>query len=126
MIIKKLQKIPFDFVIEQLYSRHPRVKPMFGAHGVYVDNKIVCILRKKESHPDDNGIWIASPLENHESLRKLIPVLRKIEMFAQNASDWLLIPAQDNDFETYANVFCGLVLQGDLRIGKISKAKFLS
>ena len=108
--MKAPQKIPFDFVIEQLYSRHPQVKPMFGAHGVYVDNKIVCILRDKESYPNDNGIWIASPRANHENLIKLIPGLRKIEMFAQNASDWLLIPAEDQDFETYANVFCGLVL----------------
>lgn len=123
--MKVTQKIAFDFVIEQLYSRHPQVKPMFGAHGLYVDNKIICILRDKESYPNDNGIWIASPSENHESLKRLIPVLRKIEMFGQNASDWMLIPADDDDFETYANTFCGLVLQGDLRIGKFSKAKFL-
>lgn len=123
--MKVPQKIAFDFVIEQLYSRHPQVKPMFGAHGVYVDMKIICILRDKESYPNDNGIWIASPSDNHESLKKLIPVLRKIEMFGQNASDWMLIPADEDDFETYANIFCGLVLQGDFRIGKLSKAKFL-
>lgn len=123
--MKAPQKIAFDFVIEQLYSRHPQVKPMFGAHGVYIDNKIICILRKRESYPNDNGIWIASPSENHESLKTLIPVLRKIEMFDENASDWLLIPFDDEEFETYANTFCSLVLHGDLRIGKVSKAKFL-
>ena len=119
------QKIAFDFVIEQLYSRHPQVKPMFGSHGMYIDNKIICILRERDSYPNDNGIWIASPSENHESLKELIPVLRKIEMFGENAGDWLLIPAEDDDFETYANTFCRLVLQGDPRIGKVSKAKFL-
>lgn len=119
------QKIAFDFVIEELYSRHPQVKPIFGAHGVYIGNKIVCILREKDSYPNDNGIWIASPSENHESLKELIPVLRKIEMFGDSAGDWLLIPSVDEDFETFANAFCSLVLQGDLRIGKISKAKFL-
>jgi hypothetical protein len=46
-------------------------------------------------------------------------------VFGENASDWLLIPAGDEDFETYVNTFCSLVLQGDLRIGKVSKAKFL-
>ena len=124
--MKAPQKIAFDFVIEQLYSRHPQVKPIFGAHGVYIGNKIICILREKESYPNDNGIWIASPTENHESLKELIPALRKIEMFGANAGDWLLIPSENEDFETYANAFCGLVLQGDLRIGKVSKAKFLT
>lgn len=119
------QKIAFDFVIENLYSRHPQVKPMFGAHGVYVDNKIICILREKDSSSKDNGVWIASHAEHHASLKTLIPVLRKIEMFGENAGDWLLIPAEDEDFESHVNTFCNLVLQGELRIGKISKAKFL-
>ena len=79
--MKIQQKIAFNFVIEQLYSRHPQVKPMFGAHGVYADNKIICILREKDSYLDDNGIWIASHSEHHESLKKLIPILRKIQMF---------------------------------------------
>jgi hypothetical protein len=47
-------------------------------------------------------------------------------MFGEHAGDWLLIPSENEDFETYANVFCGMVLQGNLRIGKVSKAKFLT
>ena len=124
--MKTPPNIAFEFVIEQLHSRHPQVKPMFGAHGVYIGNKIICILRDRTSYPSDNGIWIASPSENHENLKELISVLRRIEMFGEHAGDWLLIPSENEDFETYVNVFCSLVLQGDPRIGKISKAKFLS
>lgn len=124
--MKVTQKIAYDFVVEALYSRQPRIKPMFGAHGLYIDNKIICILRNKESYPRDNGLWIASPAENHANLKETIPGMRKIEMFGDHAGDWLLIPDDDEDFEARANRFCELVLLGDPRIGKVSKAKFLS
>lgn len=123
--MKLAKNIAYNFVIEQLFSKHPLVKPMFGAHGVYIENKIICILRNKETYLQDNGIWIASPAQYHESLKTLIPVLRRIEMFGESSGDWLLIPAENDNFESYANTFCGLILLGDPRIGKISKAKFL-
>lgn len=45
----KIQKsIPFNFVIENLFVLNPIVKAMFGAYAIYVDNKIVLILRDKK------------------------------------------------------------------------------
>ena len=117
--------IAFPFILEQLYAKNPITKPMFGAHGVYVGNKIICILRSKETFTNNNGIWVASLAEYHDSLKETIPVLRRIEMFDDNAGDWLIIPVDKDDFETHANTFVDLVLHGDPRIGKVSKAKFL-
>ncbi len=49
--VNKLKKsIPFDFVIEELSSIGPTVKAFFGAHGIYRDEVILFILRKKEEH----------------------------------------------------------------------------
>ena len=46
------KKPAFDFVISELESSKiwPRVivKPMFGSHALYIDNRIMVIMRKKE------------------------------------------------------------------------------
>ena len=56
----KKKKVAFDFVLEELYSLEPTVKPMFGSHAVYVKDKIVLILRCRESYQYDNGVWLAT------------------------------------------------------------------
>ncbi len=45
MKIKK--QIPFGFVLGELARRTLTVKPMFGAYGVYFENKILFILRDR-------------------------------------------------------------------------------
>jgi hypothetical protein len=88
------KKIPFDFLIEELSSINPLVKAFFGAHGVYRGEVILFILRKKEEHTDDNGIWVATYKEHHDSLKKEIPDLRNINLLGgdTNWSDALAGP----------------------------------
>src|ERR1700722_16211148 len=37
--------IPFDFVIAEIEELGPFTRPMFGCHAVYVDDKIIFLLR---------------------------------------------------------------------------------
>lgn len=120
---KKKKTIPFDFVIEALDELDPYLKPMFGAHGVYVDNKIVFILRDRPTSPADNGIWLATTGEHHKSLQKNFPSMRSIEMFGPGPTGWQVLPADAEDFEEAAFKACELVIKNDPRIGKIPKAK---
>ena len=118
---KKAKSIPFDFVIENLYALDPVVKPMFGAHGVYVGNKIVLILRDKDD--SDSGIWLATTVEHHVSLQKDFPNMRSIQVFGSGVSAWQVLCKEDVDFEEKVNLACELILKGDPRIGKIPKPK---
>ena len=122
--MKKPASIPFDFVLEQLFSVDPRVKPMFGCHAIYVGPKIVMILRdKKGSHEDDNGIWISTKTEHHASLKKIFPAMRSINVLGNGATNWQIIPADTDDFEESAIKICDLILKNDPRIGNIPKAR---
>ena len=118
---KKKKTIPFDFVIENLFSANPIVKPMFGAYAVYVGNKVVLILRDKND--SDSGIWLATSVEHHDSLRNDFPTMRSIEIFGGGVSSWQVIHKDDDDFESNVNTICDMILRGDIRIGRIPKPK---
>jgi len=119
----KAKKIPFEFVLEELDRLHPRVKPMFGCYAVYVGEKMVLILRNRQDHSDDNGVWLAIPKEHHPSLKKEFPCLRSIRLLGTAETVWQNIPVDADDFEELVLKTCGLILKGDLRIGKVPKQK---
>ncbi len=118
-------KCAFDFVLDYLYPLEVNVKPMFGCHAVYVGRKVMFITRKKPSHEDSNGIWIATSHEHHESLKKEFPSLESVHVLneGKGESGWRLLHENANDFETSAIRLCELIKAGDERIGKIPKPK---
>ncbi|MFL5764031.1 MAG: hypothetical protein ACJ77K_08830 [Bacteroidia bacterium] len=118
---KDKKAIPFDFAIENLFSLDPFVRPMFGAHAIYIGPKIVLILRNKNDI--DSGVWMATVPEHHASLKKLFPNMRNIDLFGGKISSWQLLPMEANDFETSVNKVCELIIKNDKRIGKVPKEK---
>ena len=122
--MKKSNPIPFDFVLEQLFSIDPRIKPMFGCHAIYVGDKIMMILRNKPGvHEDDNGIWISTKADHHVTLRKIFPAMRSIQVLGNGATNWQILPVDSDDFEESAIKVCDLILKGDPRIGNVPKAR---
>lgn len=121
--MKKKTSIPFEFVLEQLYSVNVEIRPMFGCFGVYVHNKIVLMLRKKTSSVRDNGVWLATDKEYHDSLKQIFPSMRTISVFGGKESNWQNLPADANDFEEMVMRACELILRGDNRIGRETKRK---
>ncbi len=120
---KSKKIIPFDFVLEELASLEPYTKPMFGAYAVYVDQKIIFILRDRPSSPEDNGVWIATTEIHHKSLKKDFPIMRSIAVFGPGVTGWQVLPADSDDFEDSVIKACGLIAKEDLRIGKIPKTR---
>lgn len=122
--MKKPVQIPYQFVLDELDSLNPRTNPMFGCFGVYVGEKMVLALRCKDSHTADNGVWIATKGEHHESLKKILPAMRSIFVLGGgNQTNWQIIPEQADDFEELVMKICALIKKGDERIGNIPKAK---
>jgi hypothetical protein len=120
---KPPKKLPFDFVLAELEELGPVTRPMFGCHAVYVDDKIVFILRDTGDRIDD-GVWVATTREHHEALRRDLPSLRSITVLAGGGvTGWQLLPAESDDFEESALLACELVRKRDARIGKIPGAR---
>lgn len=115
--------IPFPFVLDELAGQVIDTKPMFGAFAVYVDGKIVFILRERESSPRDNGVWLATTAEHHTSLQQEFPSMRSIEVFGPGPTGWQILPVDAEDFEDSVIRACELVRQRDARIGKVPAAK---
>lgn len=118
------RNIPFDFILEELGDLITHVKPMFGCHAFYQDNKLLLIVRQKDSYINDNGVWVAMPVEEIESLRKEISILRNLELFnSDKPTTWQNIPESDPAFEDSVFKIIELIKNADPRIGKIPKSK---
>jgi len=119
-----VNRIPFEFLLEELESLAPWTRPMFGCHAVYVEERIVFILRDKKSPRCDDGVWIATTREHHASLRREFPSLRSVQVLAGGAeTGWQVLPAEADDFEDSVLRACALVRAGDPRIGKIPASR---
>jgi hypothetical protein len=120
---KRPKPVPYDFVLDRIANLSPVTRPMFGCIAVYIEDKIVLILRDKPKSPCDNGVWLATTAEHHESLRREFPLMRSIRLFGKKPSQWQVLPVDDPDFETAAMRACKLILARDPRIGKVPKAR---
>lgn len=92
---------------------------MFGCLALYVGEKIVVVLRDKPTNASDNGVWLATTPEHHNTLRRDFPNMRSIKLLGKKVTGWQVLPADSPDFEESALHACELILGGDLRIGKV-------
>jgi hypothetical protein len=120
---KRRTIVPHEFVLDALSSASPTTRPMFGCLAVYVDDKIVLVLRDKESAPEDNGVWLATTKEHHASLRGDFPSMRSIGVLGQKVTGWQVLSAGSPDFEEAALKACEMILARDPRIGKVPKRR---
>jgi hypothetical protein len=117
--VRQRKAIAHKFVLDALAALSPFTRPMFGCVAIYVQEKIVLILRDKPTYPGDNGVWLATTAEHHESLRDEFPHMRSIGLLGKKITGWQVLPSDSLDFEEAALRACELVLAGDMRIGKI-------
>ena len=123
---KAKQKPPHPFVLEALAPLEPEVRRMFSGFAVYVDDRLVCMLREHDKSPRDNGIWLvlseATSPEDPE-LRREFPSLRSIHLLGNKIRHWLLIPSDSPHFEVEALHACDLLLHHDQRLGRIPESR---
>jgi len=121
--VKQRKPIPHEFVLEAIAALSYETRSMFGCLAVYVGDKIVLILRDKRNKTADNGVWLATTEEHHQSLRREFPSMRSIGLLGKKVTGWQVLPADAQDFEEAALRACELVLAGDPRIGKVPGAR---
>ena len=120
---KPRKPIPHAFVLDAIAPLSPETRPMFGCLAVYVQSKIVLILRDKRDQKGDNGVWLATTKEHHQSLRREFPNMRSIQVLGKKVTGWQVLPAEARDFEEAALRACELILAGDPRIGKVPEGR---
>jgi hypothetical protein len=121
--VQRRKTVPHEFVLDGIAALSPATRPMFGCLAVYVADKIVLILRDKRDSTADNGVWIATTEEHHESLRHEFPNMRSIQAFGPRVTGWQVLPVDAPDFEEAAMRACELVVARDPRIGKAPGAR---
>jgi hypothetical protein len=117
--VKQRKPVPHEFVLEAIASLSPETRSMFGCLAIYVREKIVLILRDKRDGAADNGVWLATTEEHHQSLRRDFPNMRSIRVLGKKVTGWQVLPADAPDFEKAALRACEFILAGDPRIGKV-------
>ncbi len=123
LLPKQRKPIPHAFVLDAISPLSPYTRPMFGCLAIYAKDKIVFILRDKPTNAADNGVWLATTQEHHQSLRREFPHMRSIQVWDKRVTGWQVLPVDALDFESAALRACELVLAGDPRIGKIPGAR---
>jgi len=123
LAVKQGKAVPHQFVLDALAALSPTTRPMFGCLAVYVADKIVLILRDKRDETTDNGVWLATTEDHHESLRREFPNMRSIQVLGKGVTGWQVLPADAPDFEEAALRACERILARDPRIGKVPGAR---
>jgi hypothetical protein len=123
----KRKPVPHEFVLEALSSVYPETRPMFGCLAIYIGDKIVGVLRdKRDETAQDDGMWLATTIEHHESLRRDFPRMRSIRVLGKEVTGWQILPADAPDFEELALLACEFIVAGDPRIGKVPASRRVS
>jgi hypothetical protein len=123
LAVKPRKAVPHEFVLEALAALSPHTRSMFGCLAVYVEDKIVLILRDRRDADADNGVWLATTVEHHDSLRRSFPNMRSIQVFRTKVTGWQVLPVDAPDFEESALAACELIVARDPRIGKVPGAR---
>ena len=119
------KQIPYDFILEELTSLDLLTRPMFGCTAIYVGDKIMLVLRKKEKMDLDTGIWVCIPDEFVDEMKKKFPVLKGVTFFESEDSVWQCLRETEEEFEELALTFCKMIKKRDPRIGRTPKPKKL-
>lgn len=117
--------IPFPFMIDELEPIRPTLKRMFGFTYVYLDEMLLCALRNSVKQPGSNGVWLFTTTEHIESLGREFPELsRRYHWRARSGNNaWIVLASRLEQFEEYAFKACELMLNGDRRIGRVSRGQ---
>lgn len=110
-------------MLEELQPIRPTVKRAFGFTYVYLDEKLLCGLRESNKLPSTNGLWLFTTLEDVDSLGREFPELPRRYLWRSKEKAWVILPARLEYFEEYAFKACELMLNGDRRIGRLTRAE---
>jgi hypothetical protein len=117
------KQAPFPFILEELLPIRPTIKRAFGFTYVYLDEKLLCSLRNSFKQPSSNGMWLFTTTEHVDSLGNEFPQLPKRYLWRSGKNAWVILASRLEDFEEYAFKACELILNGDRRVGRLTRGE---
>jgi len=119
-----------EFRMSLCWTRSRRCRQergLFRCLAVYVEDKIVLILRDKDKAGEtDNGVWLATTEDHHRSLRRDFPTMHPLrfweECAGKKATGWQVLPPTLRILRKRPCVL-RFVLAEDPRIGKVPGAR---
>lgn len=111
-------KIPYDFIINELYPLRPKIKKMIGCYGLFVDSKLVLLLRDRDNQPEFNGVFVATQPAYFEQLQKEIHTSHMEFDIDGVPHSYIFISEDLPVFNELVTKACNLIKAGDARIGK--------
>ncbi len=111
-------KVPHDFVLRFLYPVRPAIRKMLGCYALFVKNKLILLLRERDTQPELNGVFVATKPAFYEALQSEVHT-SNIDYDIDGAPfTWIFISEDLPDFEDKVKYACELIKAGDERIGK--------
>lgn len=111
-------KVPYDFAIRYLYPLRPQIKKMLGCYGLFVNKKLLLLLRNRNNQPEFNGIFVATQPQFFDSLQNDIHVSHMLFDIDGVPHTWVFLSEDLPDFDEKVKKACELIKAGDERIGK--------
>jgi hypothetical protein len=118
---ERMRRNPFSFVMDELQPIRPTLKRCFGFTYFYLDEKLLCGLRDSEKLPSTNGLWLFTTAEQVDSLGGEFPGLPRRYLWRSGRNAWVILASRLEYFEEYAFKACELIVNGDQRIGRLSR-----
>jgi hypothetical protein len=117
----RMNPVPFSFVVDELLPLRPIVKQAFGFTYLYLEERLLCGLRDSKKQPGTNGMWLFTTIEDVDSLALEFPNLSRRYLWRSGKNAWVILPSRLPEFEEYAFKACELMLNGDRRIGRLTR-----
>ncbi len=110
--------VPYSFILSFFFPVRPVIKKMLGCYGLFVNKKLVVLLRERDNQPEFNGVFIATQPEYFDELSN--------ELHSSNMDfdidgaeyTWIFISEDLEDFKDKVKRAAELIKNGDQRIGK--------
>jgi hypothetical protein len=110
---KQAKPLAYPFVVDGLEGLAVSTRPMFGAHAVYVDERVVFLVRRRGD--EDDGVWVAYEPEREVEVLASLPSLAPIGVIS--ARGWKKLAASLPSFEEDVGRACAFARTGLL--GKV-------
>ena len=111
-------KVPFDFILKELYPFRPRIRKMLGCYALMKNKEILMLLRDKETQLEFNGVFVATSPKYFEALQQEIHTSKMEFDLDGEENSWIFISEDLDDFEQKVKKACEMIMNGDERIGK--------
>ena len=119
------QTIPFAFIIDELESLRPAVRKVFGFAHVYLEDRLLFSLRDAATRTSTNGMWLYTTTEHADTLAAEFDDLPRRQIWRSGKNAWIVLATRLSNFEEHALRACELILEGDRRIGRVSRTRVM-